>query len=93
MPDVIERDTNSSRPGIVIVAIIAILIVAGIAVWAVTREPSVDRSTSTTTTGQTTERYETQTPSGTDQGTTTQGTTTSPQDNTSGSANSDSTGY
>ena len=54
----IENEGNTSRPGVVIIAIIALLLVAGIAIWFTTREPVIERETTTTTTG--TSTYETQ---------------------------------
>lgn len=65
----IENEGNTSRPGVVIIAIIALLLVAGIAIWFTTRQPAIERDTSTTTTTTGTSTYETQSPSPSGSGT------------------------
>jgi hypothetical protein len=49
MPEVTGNNNGSSRPGIVIIAIVALLLIAGIAIWFTTRNPRPDRDMSSTT--------------------------------------------
>ena len=43
-----QSGNSSSRPGIVIIAIVALLLVAGIAIWFTTNKPFVQETKSTT---------------------------------------------
>jgi len=85
----IENEGNTSRPGVVIIAIIALLLVAGIAVWFTTRGPVIERESTTTTTG--TSTYETQSPSTSGSGTVTETSTEQTEGGMSPSAPPDST--
>ena len=87
----IENEGNTSRPGVVIIAIIALLLVAGIAIWFTTRQPAIERDTSTTTTTTGTSTYETQSPAPSGSGTMTEPSGEQTEGGASPSAPPDST--